>query len=133
MKPGQRVQFDEKAYQDKLRYKREMETYVPSEGFQKKKSRIKVVQTAQHLHRHRINKDANAPKRPRSGYMLFAKSMRAKVKDQHPNKKFCEIGRKLGELWRSLSHEKKKVSRLENRFSVSNLYFQSVFARRAGV
>lgn len=42
-------------------------------------------------------------KRPLSAYMHFVKAMRPTVVRNHPTATFGEVGRKLGEMWRSLS------------------------------
>jgi hypothetical protein len=52
-----------------------------------------------------------SPKKPRalSSYMLFFKTVRAKVAAENPSLKTTEIGRKLGEMWRALSEDEKKA------------------------
>lgn len=48
-----------------------------------------------------------APKRGLSAYMFFVQEKRAEVKRDHPDATFGEIGKKLGEMWRSLGDEQK--------------------------
>lgn len=52
-----------------------------------------------------------SPKKPRplSSYMLFFKTVRAKVATENPSLKTTEIGKKLGEMWRALSEDEKKA------------------------
>lgn len=52
---------------------------------------------------------ADAPKRPLSGYMLFAQKVRADVKKAHPDATFGEIGKLLGAQWKSMSDSEKKA------------------------
>ncbi|KAL7492365.1 hypothetical protein ACHAWT_002550 [Skeletonema menzelii] len=46
-------------------------------------------------------------KKPLTGYMLFAKEMRPKVKEENPEMSFGELGKELGARWRALSEEEK--------------------------
>lgn len=48
-------------------------------------------------------KDKNAPKRPLSAFMFFSKDRRETVRTDNPDASFGEIGKLLGENWRSLS------------------------------
>ncbi|KAF7731883.1 Non-histone chromosomal protein 6 [Apophysomyces ossiformis] len=50
-----------------------------------------------------------APKRTLSAYMLFSQERRAKVKADNPDASFGKIGQLLGEMWRNLSADEKKV------------------------
>lgn len=54
-------------------------------------------------------RDPNKPKRSMSSFMFFANEKRAEVRQQHPELKITEIGKKLGELWAALPEEQKKV------------------------
>lgn len=47
-------------------------------------------------------------KKPLKGFMLFSQEHREKVKKENPEFKFGAIGKKLGEMWRALSDEKKE-------------------------
>ncbi|KAG0246607.1 high mobility group box domain-containing protein [Mortierella sp. GBAus27b] len=55
----------------------------------------------------KTKKDPNAPKAPMSAYLLFCEEYREKVKSQNPDKSFGELGRILGEMWRSFDEDKK--------------------------
>jgi len=46
-------------------------------------------------------------KKPLTGFMLFSKEMRPKVKAEDPDLTFGGIGKRLGELWRGLSDAEK--------------------------
>ena len=43
-----------------------------------------------------------------SNYLRFCQSMRPILKEENPDITFCEMGRKLGELWREKSDEEKQ-------------------------
>lgn len=48
-------------------------------------------------------KDKNAPKRPLSAYMFYSKDQRETVRIDNPDASFGEIGKLLGNSWKSLS------------------------------
>ena len=47
-------------------------------------------------------RDNSAPKKPESGYLLFCKEYRGKMKEKHPDKNNTEITKLLGKKWQSL-------------------------------
>ena len=47
-------------------------------------------------------------KKPLSGFMLFSKEHREKVKTESPDMSFGQIGKRLGEMWRELTDEEKQ-------------------------
>ncbi|KAG0309563.1 Non-histone chromosomal protein 6 [Dissophora globulifera] len=55
----------------------------------------------------KAKKDPAAPKNPMSAYLLFCEEWREKVKAQNPESSFGELGRLLGEQWRSYSDDQK--------------------------
>jgi hypothetical protein len=59
------------------------------------------------VNKSKAKKDPNAPKKPLSAYMLFAKENREKIKKENSDATFGEIGRKLGEAWRSIDKKNK--------------------------
>ncbi|PSN66708.1 Non-histone chromosomal protein 6 [Corynespora cassiicola Philippines] len=52
-------------------------------------------------------KDPNAPKRGLSAYMFFANEQRDKVREENPGIKFGEVGKMLGEKWKSLTEKQR--------------------------
>ena len=48
-------------------------------------------------------------KKPLTGFMLFSKEHRAKVKEENPEITFGGVGKKLGEMWRALSDKEKQA------------------------
>jgi len=53
--------------------------------------------------------DSDKPKRPLSAYFLFAGDKRANVKSKFPTIANTEIVKKLGEMWRELPANERKV------------------------
>jgi hypothetical protein len=51
--------------------------------------------------------DIKAPKKPLSGYMLFANEIRASVAAEHPELKMVNISTIIGERWAKASPEEK--------------------------
>ena len=54
-------------------------------------------------------KDAGAPKRPMSAYMLWLNSSRERIKADHPGISITEISKKAGEMWKQITKDKKEV------------------------
>lgn len=52
-------------------------------------------------------KDPDAPKRPKTTYLLFCGDKRDDVKRKNKEMKATEITKKLGEMWKALSEDKK--------------------------
>jgi len=52
-------------------------------------------------------KDPNAPKRALSAYMYFANEQRETVRTDNPGVTFGQIGKLLGEKWKSLNEAEK--------------------------
>jgi len=48
-------------------------------------------------------------KKPLTGFMLFSKEHREKVKEDNPEITFGQIGKKLGAMWRELSDDEKQA------------------------
>ncbi|XP_028295773.1 high mobility group protein B2a [Gouania willdenowi] len=83
MSAKEKSKFEEMAKNDKVRYDREMKTYIPPKGAKSAKKK----------------KDPNAPKRPPSAFFVFCSEFRPKVKEENPGISIGDIAKKLGELW----------------------------------
>ncbi|XP_043940113.1 FACT complex subunit SSRP1 [Protopterus annectens] len=53
-------------------------------------------------------KDPAAPKRPLSAYMLWLNANREKIKSENPGISITELSKKAGEIWKTLSKDKKE-------------------------
>ena len=58
--------------------------------------------------RKRQEKAANFPKRPLSAYQLFLQDHRPKIKEEHPDFTFEQIGKELGKRWSEIKIELKE-------------------------
>ncbi|KAI7891561.1 high mobility group box domain-containing protein [Mucor mucedo] len=56
----------------------------------------------------KAKKDPSAPKRGLSAYMFFSQDQRSTVKEESPDATFGQIGKILGEKWKSMTDEQKK-------------------------
>jgi len=61
------------------------------------------------------HKDPNAPKRPKTGFLIFCDEFRGQIKDTQPGLQMCDIMKELGKLWKSYSEEQKEVYNLQYR------------------
>ncbi|KAI8984505.1 high mobility group box domain-containing protein [Mycotypha africana] len=57
----------------------------------------------------RKKKDPNAPKGPGNVFFLYCRFERDKMKDQYPTENLGEVTRLLGQQWKALTKEQKKV------------------------
>ncbi|XP_041930339.1 FACT complex subunit SSRP1a isoform X1 [Alosa sapidissima] len=53
-------------------------------------------------------KDAGAPKRPMSAYMLWLNASRERIKSENPGISVTEISKKAGEMWKQIGKDKKE-------------------------
>jgi hypothetical protein len=86
----QRIPYQKEAENLKAVYLKEMETYVPPEGFPNKK----------------INE--NKPKKPLTNYIIFCQEKRCVVVKENQGIKATEVLSKLGEMWGNLSEKQKE-------------------------
>lgn len=91
MSPKEKGKFEDMAKQDKVRYEREMQSYIPPKGQKKKRF-----------------KDPNAPKRPPSAFFLFCADFRNKIKEENPGFTIGDTAKKLGEMWNNYAAEEKQ-------------------------
>jgi len=104
--------------EDKERYKKEMESYAAKEkpdssseeesdsessDDKKKKGKGKAKKP-------RAKKDPNAPKAAQNPFLCFQRDRREQIKKDNPTlKTLPDMARKLGEIWRGMPPEEKKV------------------------
>lgn len=55
----------------------------------------------------KARKQQGEPKKPLSAYMFYVKENRAKLVKDNPNLSFGEVGKRLGEMWASLTPDEK--------------------------
>merc|ERR1719153_1886805 len=104
MSAKEKGKFEDMAKQDKVRYEKEMKSYVPVKGQKGKRF-----------------KDPNAPKRPPSAFFLFCADFRAKIKSEFPGLSIGDTAKKLGAMWNNLTPDakqpyEKKASKLKEKY-----------------
>ncbi|XP_019944059.1 high mobility group protein B1b [Paralichthys olivaceus] len=104
MSQKEKGKFEDMAKLDKVRYEREMTSYIPPKGQKKKRF-----------------KDPNAPKRPPSAFFLFCADFRPKVKIDTPGLTIGDTAKRLGEMWNGSSPEnkqpyEKKAAKLKEKY-----------------
>jgi len=90
-----------RAEEDKKRYAEEMGNYTPPPGYDSKGNAI-----VQKLKKHR---DPDAPRRNRSAYILFQKSVREKLQTDDRKLKLGELAKTTSKMYADLSIEDKAV------------------------
>ncbi|XP_041641995.1 high mobility group protein B2a [Cheilinus undulatus] len=114
MSGKEKSKFEEMARNDKVRYDREMKSYVPPKGVKGKKKK----------------KDPNAPKRPPSAFFVFCSEHRPRIKEENPGIAIGDIAKKLGELW-SKTSDKDKAPYASKAAKLKEKYDKDVAAYRA--
>ncbi|KAK7129504.1 hypothetical protein R3I94_017655 [Phoxinus phoxinus] len=113
---AEKSRFEDLAKVDKVRYDKEMKTYVPPKG---------VGKTG------RKKKDPNAPKRPPSAFFVFCAEYRPTIKSENPGLSIGETAKKLGERW-SKQTIKDRVPFEQKAAKLREKYEKDVAAYRAG-
>lgn len=54
-------------------------------------------------------KEKKKSKRKKTGFIVFSKEQRPKVKESNPDMKFTDISKELGKMWKNLTDEEKAV------------------------
>ncbi|KAM9498067.1 high mobility group-T protein-like isoform 1-T2 [Salvelinus alpinus] len=108
MSAKEKGKFEDLAKLDKVRYEREMRSYIPPKGEKKKRF-----------------KDPNAPKRPSSAFFIFCADFRPQVKGETPGLSIGDVAKKLGEKWNNLTAEdkvpyEKKAAKLKEKYEKVN-------------
>lgn len=66
------------------------------------------------FHQQKKVKDAGAPKRPMSAYMLWLNANRERIKSENPGISVTEISKKAGEMWKQIDKSRKEVCALSH-------------------
>ncbi|XP_021070706.1 high mobility group protein B1-like [Mus pahari] len=91
MSAKEKGKFEDMAKADKVRYERQMKTYIPSKGETKKKF-----------------KDPSVPKRRPSAF-LFCSEYHPKIIGEHPGLSIGDVAKKLGEMWNNTAADDKQL------------------------
>lgn len=108
LSPEEKAKWELRAKQDKGRYEAEISEYVPPPGHDARGVLI-VEEKPPRKRAKRGPKDPAAPKRASGAYVFYTSETRPKILEKNPGIKFIELGKLLGEMWRELPAEEKKV------------------------
>ncbi|XP_031718731.1 FACT complex subunit SSRP1a isoform X1 [Anarrhichthys ocellatus] len=73
-----------------------------------KKAKVVTEKKERKPRKEKKQRDAGAPKRPMSAYMLWLNASRERIKSENPGISITEISKKAGEMWRQLGKEDKQ-------------------------
>jgi hypothetical protein len=93
MSDAEKKPYQARAEKDKLRYAKEMESYVPSEDEPAKKKKGK---------KGKKEKDPNKPKKPMTPYMAWLKDNRAELSKDPSVVKVTDVMKIAGEKWKTV-------------------------------
>lgn len=102
--PEEKAVWLERAEQDKLRFLREMQTYIPSQGFDQQGAPLENFPQVTGKVKKR---DPLAPKRNLSAYLLYQNAMRDQFKADNPGMSFGQLSKYTSHMYKSLSPEEK--------------------------
>lgn len=134
MSPEEKEAWNQRAEADKVRYLHELSSYVPPPGYDAKGDAIQaafanmygsptVMVPPQHvpgvplpmpvhhpavkIRRGKAERDANAPKRNVSAYLLYQNAMRAQFKAENPDMSFGQLAKYTSHMYKNLTPEEK--------------------------
>jgi high mobility group protein B2 len=93
----ERAKWDAKALEDKERYQRQMEHYVPPDDLEDDYPKRKK------------KKDPNAPKRNMSAYFLYSNAIRPSVKEENPDASFGDVAKIISKQYKQLTEKELAV------------------------
>lgn len=96
-KAGRRP-YDKKAEEDKERYAKEIDGYVPDAAY---------LQSIAKQGAQRLKKDPAKPKRSRSAYLVFCDKHRPEIQKIHSDKKMTEVAVEVAKLWGKVSDKER--------------------------
>jgi len=97
----QKEPWEKKVSDDKERYTKEMESYVPDEAYAAQQKKMKAQGA-------KLAKDPDKPKRGRTAYLVFCDSKRAAVRKKYPKKSMIEVMADLAAQWKTISAKEKE-------------------------
>merc|ERR1740139_915649 len=119
MPPAEKESWAARAEADKERYLHELSSYVPSAGYDAKGDSLLTAAdygAAKPAKRYgKVERDANAPKRNISAYLLYQNAMRNSFKQENPGMTFGQLAKYTSCMYKNLTPEEKAtwVSRAE--------------------
>eukprot|EP00285_Hemiselmis_virescens_P011265 CAMPEP_0173377746 /NCGR_PEP_ID=MMETSP1356-20130122/1034_1 /TAXON_ID=77927 ORGANISM="Hemiselmis virescens, Strain PCC157" /NCGR_SAMPLE_ID=MMETSP1356 /ASSEMBLY_ACC=CAM_ASM_000847 /LENGTH=178 /DNA_ID=CAMNT_0014330615 /DNA_START=59 /DNA_END=595 /DNA_ORIENTATION=+ len=82
--------------------------YAPSTGMSRPDA-CPPTEVADRRRKRRKKALEGGPKKPATSFVMFSNERRAQVKTDHPDLTFIDLGKKLGEMWREMDVETRKI------------------------
>lgn len=108
MPPAEKTAWAARAEQDKARYLRELDSYIPAPGYDVKGDMIagaRVILRASKGGKH--SRDPNAPKKNMSAYLMYQNTMRESFRTENPGMTFGQLSKFTSAMYKSLTPEEK--------------------------
>eukprot|EP00934_Nitzschia_sp_Nitz4_P004279 Nitzschia sp. Nitz4//scaffold29_size155292//68744//69724//NITZ4_002659-RA/size155292-processed-gene-0.47-mRNA-1//-1//CDS//3329546451//4269//frame0 len=105
--PPEKEAWVARAEADKARYLHELASYVPPPGYDPKGDAIISPISAKTGRKGKPEKDANAPKRNMSAYLLYQNAMREQFKRENPGMTFGQLAKYTSHMYKNLTPEEK--------------------------
>lgn len=107
--PNEKEAWVARAEADKARYLHELASYVPPPGYDPKGDAIVSPITHKAGRRGKPERDANAPKRNMSAYLLYQNAMRETFKRENPGMTFGQLAKYTSHMYKNLTPEEKST------------------------
>jgi len=107
MPPAEKQAWVARAEADKQRYLHELANYVPPPGYDSKGDAIMTPVRSGKKRSGGAVKDANAPKRNMSAYLLYQNAMREQFKRENPGMTFGQLAKYTSHMYKNLTPEEK--------------------------
>lgn len=110
MPPAEKEAWIARAEADKARYLHELASYVPPPGYDAKGDAIVAPPgglKGVRGQKGKVEKDANAPKRNMSAYLLYQNAMRDQFKRENPGMTFGQLAKYTSHMYKNLTPEEK--------------------------
>jgi hypothetical protein len=104
LSPEEKAVWQSRADADKARYELELASYCPPPGYDQRGEQIIIVPKHKNG---KVNRDANAPKRNVSAYLMYQNAMRDTFKAENPGISFGELSRHTSQMYKNLTPEEK--------------------------
>jgi HMG (high mobility group) box len=107
--PSEKESWVARAEADKARYLHDLAMYAPPPGFDPKGDAIINPIIDKSGRRGKPEKDANAPKRNMSAYLLYQNAMRDQFKRENPGMTFGQLAKYTSHMYKNLTAEEKET------------------------
>ena len=105
--PSEKEAWSARAEADKARYLDQLGSYVPPPGYDAKGDALMSPVTPATGRKGKLEKDANAPKRNLSTYLLYQNAMREQFKRENPGMTFGQLAKYTSHMYKNLTPQER--------------------------